>query len=135
MSTVKELLKENNLTIKDISVASSISETTLSATFKRPVETWSVKVLTALANVLYMKLDDLMQILAPKKFQLDIDEDKKTIQGVKIPENLFVDMKDIVKYSVMEGWEPTREEITYLLERSKYEDPLLIKELNDIWGK
>ena len=49
-TTVKQLLKDNSLTLRDISEQSTFSETTLSSTFSRSVDTWSVRVLKVLAN-------------------------------------------------------------------------------------
>lgn len=133
MESVKELLAENNLTIKEISKKSSISETTLSSAFKRPVETWSVRTLKALAHSLYMQVDDLLRILMPEEFKLEIDDEKHIIQGVKIPDDMFLDVKASVRYNVMEGWKPTKKDINYLVERLQSDDPIVEKEMKDLW--
>ena len=87
--TVKQLLKNNSLTLHDLSKQSSISETTLSSTFSRPIDTWPVRVLKALAKSLNLRIDELDVMLSAKPFTLDVDEDKHMIQGVKVPNDLF----------------------------------------------
>ena len=37
---------------------------------------------------------------------LKIDDKNHMIQGVKIPEDMYLNFKAAVRYSVMEGWKP-----------------------------
>lgn len=103
-ATVKRLLKDNHLTLRTISKQSAISETTLSSTFSRPVDSWSVRVLRALANSLDLRIDELDKKLSTGSYKFDVDKEKHTIQGVKIPENLFFSVYSSVNFNVMEGW-------------------------------
>ena len=105
-ATVKRLLKDNHLTLRTISKQSAISETTLSSTFSRPVDSWSVRVLRALANSLDLRIDELDKKLSTGSYKFDVDKEKHTIQGVKIPENLFFSVYSSVNFNVMEGWQP-----------------------------
>lgn len=132
---VKQLLKDNSLTLRDISEQSSISETTLSSTFSRPIDTWPVRVLKVLAKSLNLRIDELDAKLSAKSFTLDVDEDKHMIQGVKVPNDLFFSVYSSVNFNVMEGWQPSANDIENLVNQMQQSDVTLDEEINKLWTK
>lgn len=60
---VQELLTEHNLSVKDISKDQDIPYTTLQSAVKRPVKSWSVAVLQAIAKELNMGEEKLINLL------------------------------------------------------------------------
>lgn len=132
---VKQLLKDNSLTLHDLSKQSAISETTLSSTFSRPVDTWSIRVLKALAKSLNLRIDELDAKLSAKPFTLDVDEDKHMIQGVKVPNDLFFSVYSSVNFNVMEGWQPSANDIENLVNQMQQPDVNLDEEINKLWTK
>lgn len=134
-ATVKQLLKDNHLTLRTISKQSAISETTLNSTFSRPVDSWSVRVLKALANSLNLRIDELDKKLSTTSYTFDVDKEKHTIQGVKIPEDLFFSVYSSVNFNVMEGWQPTARDIEKLVSQLKHPDSVLDEEINNLWTK
>ena len=133
--TVKQLLKDNSLTLHDLSKQSSISETTLSSTFSRPVDTWSIRVLKDLAKSLNLRIDELDAMLSVKPFTLDVDEDKHMIQGAKVPDELFFSVYSSVNFNVMEGWQPSANDIENLVNQMQQSDINLDEEINKLWTK
>ena len=133
--TVKQLLKDNSLTLRDISEQSSISETTLSSTFSRPIDTWPVRVLKALAKSLNLRIDELDAMLSVKPFTLDVDEDKHMIQGARVPDELFFSVYSSVNFNVMEGWQPSANDIENLVNQMQQSDINLDEEINKLWTK
>lgn len=132
---VKQLLKDNSLTLRDISEQSSISETTLSSTFSRPIDTWPVRVLKVLAKSLNLRIDELDAKLSAKSFTLDVDKDKHMIQGVKVPNDLFFSVYSSVNFNVMEGWQPSANDIENLVNQLQQSDVTLDEEINKLWTK
>ena len=133
-ATVKQLLKDNYLTLREISKQSSISEATLSSTFSRPIDTWPVRVLKALAKSLNLRINELDVMLSAKPFTLDVDEDKHMIQGVKVPDELFFSVYSSVNFNVMEGW-PSANDIENLVNQMQQSDVTLDEEINKLWKK
>lgn len=132
---VKQLLKDNSLTLHDLSKQSAISETTLSSTFSRPVDTWSIRVLKALAKSLNLRIDELDAKLSAKSFTLDVDEDEHMIQGVKVPNDLFFSVYSLVNFNVMEGWQPSANDIENVVNQMQQSDVTLDEEINKLWTK
>lgn len=64
---------------------------------------------------------------------LKINDKKHMIQGVEIPEDMYLNFKAAIRYSVMEGWKPKKEDIEYLLVRARTEDPIFEKKMKDLW--
>lgn len=132
---VEQLLKDNSLTLRDISEQSLISETMLSSAFSKPIDTWSVRVLKALAKSLNLRIDELDAKLSAKPFTLDVDEDKHMIQGVKVPNDLFFSVYSSVNFNVMEGWQPSANDIENLVNQMQQSDVTLDEEINKLWTK
>lgn len=132
---VEQLLKDNSLTLRDIAKQSSISETTLSSTFSKPIDTWSVRVLKALAKSLDLRIDELDAKLSAKPFILDVNEDKHTIQGVNVPDDLFFSIYSSINFNVMEGWRPSANNVKNLIKQMQQPDVNLDEEINKLWTK
>lgn len=58
--------------------------TTLRSSITKPIEKWSIRVLNAFAKSLDKSAGDLLNILEPKEYSFEIDNDNQTIQGVFI---------------------------------------------------
>lgn len=68
-------------------------------------------------------------------FTFDVDKEKHTIQGVKIPDDLFFAVYFSVRVNVMEGWQPTAHDIEKLVAQVQQPDPALDEEINSLWSK
>ena len=68
-------------------------------------------------------------------FTFNVDKEKHTIQGVKIPDDLFFAIYFSVRVNVMEGWQPTVHDIEKLVARVQQLDPALDEEINNLWLK
>ena len=68
-------------------------------------------------------------------FTFNVDKEKHTIQGVKIPDDLFFAIYFSVRVNVMEGWQPTVHDIEKLVARVQQPDLALDKEINNLWTK
>lgn len=68
-------------------------------------------------------------------FTFDVNKEECTIQGVKIPADLFFAIYFSVKVNVMEGWQPTAHDIEKLVARVQQPDLVLDKEINNLWTK
>ena len=118
-ATVRALLNENQLTLAQVAAKTKSSVSTLSAAFKRPVDTWSVRVLRGLADALMIDTDTLLNKIAPRKFELKVDREAQTIQGVLIPAE--------------EGWQPTADDIRRVTDRVVHPDALVDEEITNAW--
>lgn len=74
-----------------------------------------------------------------ERYQLDIDNEKQTIQGVKIANKAkFQAIRFVVENNWLEGWEPTQSDILDLCEEWDNPDPAAIadfRETEKIYGK
>ena len=68
-------------------------------------------------------------------FIFDVNKKEHTIQGVKIPADLFFAIYFSVRVNVMEGWQPTAHDIEKLVARVRQPDLALDKEINNLWTK
>lgn len=134
-ATVRALLNENQLTLAQVAAKTKISVSTLSAAFKRPVDTWSVRVLRGLADVLMIDTDTLLNKIAPRKFELKVDREARTIQGVPIPAEYFHDVYAAVRFNVMEGWRPTADDIRRVTDRVVHPDAIVDEEITNAWKR
>ncbi|QLL69132.1 XRE family transcriptional regulator [Lactobacillus sp. 3B(2020)] len=133
--TIDEFLQINQLTAADVARASGIRPTTLSAAFKRPVTTWTVKIINALALASHKDPGSVLSELQKPSFKLVIDRENLTIQGVKFENRFdFQVVEFAVKSNVMEGWEPSRENVLSLKRTLKEPNPKYEAQFNDIFG-
>ena len=68
-------------------------------------------------------------------FTFDVNKEECTIQGVKIPDDIFFAVYFSVRVNVMEGWQPTAHDIEKLVARVQQPDLALDKEINNLWTK
>ena len=68
-------------------------------------------------------------------FIFDVNKKEPTIQGVKIPDDLFFAVYFSVRVNVMEGWQPTAHDIEKLVARVQQPDLALDEEINNLWSK
>ena len=70
-----------------------------------------------------------------ENWQLKIDRDQKTIQGVHFEDNFeFQVVEFAVKNNVMEGWQPTRQDVLELKQRLGKANPTYEAQFNEIFG-
>lgn len=134
-TVIMNLLNQNNLTIYDIARTSGVSKSTLQNASEKPIESWSIRVLNAFAKGLGKKSSELLDTLQPNNYSLEINSTKQTIQGVYIPDKqTFYNIRFTVEMEHMEGWNPEKEDIEYLLNVAQNPDPKLLSELDEIFG-
>ena len=68
-------------------------------------------------------------------FTFNVDKEKHTIQGVKIPDDLFFAIYFSGRVNVMEGWQPTVHDIEKLVAQVQQPDSALDEEINSLWSK
>ncbi|QGF41143.1 helix-turn-helix domain-containing protein [Limosilactobacillus gastricus] len=133
--TLKNLLDDNQITQTMIAETSGISLATINQTLNRPIDSWSIKILDAVAKPLYMSAGQLLDIINPSKFELETNDDLMTIQGVKIDNyEMYQQIRFAVENNVMEGWEPTKQDIEDLLRFAHNPDPEYIARYKEIFG-
>lgn len=67
---------------------------------------------------------------------IEINNQKQTIQGVHISNReIFQQIRFTVENNHLEGWNPSKEEIEYLLSKATQADSELEKEYQNIFGE
>lgn len=123
-TTISAMLNNNNMTVADIAAKSGVARSTLGNAIKKPIESWSIRVLNAFAKGLGMQSPDLLSKLQPDNYELQIDDENQTIQGIQISDQeLYQQVKFAVVNNHLEGWQPTRDDILYLLKEVQQPDP------------
>jgi transcriptional regulator with XRE-family HTH domain len=136
LETIQEILQKNNLTQSDVAKMSGISLATINQAIKKPVSSWSVRILNAIAGALHQSPGKLLDRLQKNQYTLEIDNQRQTIQGVHINDRTsFQQLRFVVQNNVLEGWEPTTEDILFLVDSGEHPDPQLEKEYEEIFGK
>ena len=135
-AAISKLLNNANLTIRDISKKTNVPTTTLSNALNKPIESWSIRVLNAVAAGLDERPGDLLNMLQPKAYILDINDENQSIQGVVIPDKfMYQQIRGVVEASHLEGWNPEKSDIEYILDSVINPDPKELKRIDEIWGK
>ncbi|MDF7639770.1 helix-turn-helix domain-containing protein [Lactobacillus sp. ESL0791] len=135
-SVINKVLESNNLTVKDVADKSHVSASTLRKSIQKPIENWSIRVLNAFAVSLDKRPGDLLNMLEPKIYTLDIDDRNQSIQGVYIADKtLYQQIRGVVEASHLEGWNPNKADIQYLLDQATDPDPELVKRIDKIWSE
>lgn len=126
------LLQNANLSMKEVSKRSNVPFSTLNNASKKPIETWSIRVLNAFAKGLKIKPSELLEKLQPSTYTLDIDDIKQSIQGVYIPdiENYYA-IRTVVEAEHLEGWNPTAMDIKYLSKQAVDPDPEIVRDVEN----
>jgi hypothetical protein len=129
------LLNNQNISVREVSEISKVPFSTLNNAMKKPIETWSIRVLNAFALALNQAPSKLLEILQPNGYELRIDNDAQTIQGVYIPDKvLFTQIRFVVENQHLEGWKPDKKDIEYLLDRAYNPDPELDDAIDKLVG-
>lgn len=132
---ITNLLKREHLSLSDVARISGVAKSTLSSATKRPVETWTIKTLNAFAKGLNEEAGALLNFLQSRSYQLEINDHNQTIQGVQIADKeLYQQIRFVVENNHLEGWQPTKEDIEYLVNVAVNPDPQLLKEYHQIFG-
>lgn len=119
----------------DVSKSSGISMSTLSNAFSKPIESWSIKILNGLALTTFSDPGWVLSELQAKPFRYVVDREKQTIQGYYIPDpHDFWRIEAAVHNTVMEGYQPTKQDIAEIYERSLQPRPKLDKDYQEIFG-
>ena len=135
MMSVNEVMANYDTNITNISEKSGISKTTLSNAFKRPINTWTIRILNGVATAINESPEKLLYLLQGDQYSLTIDDQAQTIQGVKIPDPAtYQNIKFTVKSNVMEGWQPSRTDIEELKAFAGTSHPELGQKFKDIFG-
>lgn len=136
MMTVNEIMTNYDTNLSDIAHKSGISKTTLSNAFKRPISTWTIRILNGVATAVNETPEKLLQLLQGDQYSLVINDQEQTIQGVKIPDSTtYQNIKFTVKSNVMEGWKPSRSDIEELKSFTATSHPELEQKFKDIFGE
>lgn len=127
------ILSNANMSMKEISDVSKVPFSTLNNASKKPIDTWSIRVLNAFAEGLRMKPSELLEELQPSTYKLKIDDKNQIIQGVYIPdkENFYA-IRTVVEMEHLEGWNPTSADIKYLQKQAVDPDPSLVDEVDEV---
>lgn len=133
-AVIQGLLNNANITIKQVSEKSKVPFSTLNNAAKKPIESWSIRVLNAFAKGLNKSPSNLLEILQPNNYQLEIDNKNQTIQGVYIADkDNFYNIRTVVEAEHLEGWNPTEIDIKNLLNTILNPDPDLLKEYHEVF--
>lgn len=136
MMSVNEVMANYDTNLTDIAHKSGISKTTLSNAFKRPISTWTIRILNGVATAINESPEKLLHLLQDDQYSLTIDDQSQTIQGVKIPDSVtYQDIKFTVKNNAMEGWRPSRSDIEELKAFAETSHPELQQRFKEIFGE
>lgn len=135
-TVIMNLLAQDNLTLNDVSKISNVPLSTLSNAAKKPIESWSIRVLNAFAKGLSKKSSDLLDILQPNNYSLEINDNRQTIQGYYIPNKQeYFNLRTVVEAEHLEGWNPTKKDIEYIYHEITNPKPEYLKEYHELFGK
>lgn len=135
-TVIMNMLAQDNLTLSDISKVSNVPLSTLTNAAKKPIESWSIRVLNAFAKGLSKKASALLDELQPENYTLDINDKKQTIQGVYIPDKQeYYNMRAVVQAEHLEGWNPTKRDIKYVYREVSNPKAEYLKEYHELFGE
>lgn len=136
MVTISELLNDKEISLSQVAQDSGIKESILKDALNEVPDLWTVKILKAFASTLDIKPGELLELVAPETYQLDIEDNKQMIQGVVIEDlETYQQIRFIVEDEHLEGWNPTTEEINFLVAEALEPNPDLQAEIDKIWGE
>lgn len=134
IQAVENYMSNHGITMTDVSKNSGISMSTLSQAFQKPVESWSIRILNALALVTYSDPGYVLDEIQERTFKYVVDREKQTIQGYYIPDpHDFWRIEAAVHNTVMEGYQPTKQDIAEIYARSLQPRPELDKDYQEIF--
>ena len=133
-TTINRLLKSKNIGFLEVAEKSAVSDSTLRKAAAKPLENWSVRVLNAFATALGLRAGDLLNMLQPKEYKLDINDKNQTIQGVYVSDkSMYLELRGVIEASHLEGWNPTKKDVEFVLDGVLNPDPEEVKEIMGIW--
>ena len=139
MESIQEILRQNNITPTELARLSGQSLATINETINKPVDSWTVNVLTAIANAINMPAGDLLNRLqdtSEDHYELLIDRDARTVQGVKIADPETFDIVSFVaQNNALAGWQPSASDIKMLVETANHPDPAEVERIEKIWNE
>lgn len=136
MVTISALLNDKEIPLSQVAQESGVKKDVLERALNEVPDLWTVKVLKAFASTLDIKPGELLELVAPEVYQLTIEDDKQMIQGVVISDlEAYQQIRFIVEAEHLEGWNPTTEEINFLLAEALEPNPDLQAEIDQIWGE
>ncbi|MBD5429518.1 helix-turn-helix transcriptional regulator [Lactobacillus sp.] len=136
MVTISTLLNDKDISLAQVAQESGIKEDTLKAALNEIPDLWTVRVLKAFASTLEIKPGELLELVAPNVYQLQIEDDTQTIQGIVIPNlEIYQQIRFIIEAEHLEGWNPSPAEVNFLLTEALDPNPDLQVEIDDIWGE
>lgn len=133
-ATIHNLLRSRGLSINQLSKESNIPVSTISYAFKQSVKKWNSSLLYATAKALHLPMDDLYEELSNERSGVEYNDDDHTINGIKVPREHYYGVRDAILFNVMEGWQPTDDEIRSVIANSINPNPIVEKEIQDAWG-
>lgn len=132
---IDHILKANNITIALVAQESGLDVAQVRAALKRPVATWSVQILNALAETLGERPGELLDQIQDFPFHLQKDDRQLTIQRVQFSSlATYQQVRFAVESNVLEGWEPTAKEVRILRETAEHPDDEMIAEIEQLFG-
>lgn len=135
-TVIMNMLDQANLTLSDVAKTSNVPLSTLTNAAKKPIESWSIRVLNAFAKGLRKKASTLLDELQPENYTLDIDDQKQIIQGVYIADKQeYFNMRAVVQAEHLEGWNPTKKDIEYVYKEITNPKPEYLKEYHKLFGE
>lgn len=135
MSAISTLLKQQNITLTKISKKFDIPRKVIQKALKQKPDAWSPKILNAFATSLDKTPGELVALLMPDAYVLEINDPNQTIQDVYIEDKeTYQQIRFIVESEHLEGWEPTTAEVEFLLAQALEPNLDLQNEVDQIWG-
>lgn len=135
-TVIMNMLDQDNLTLSDISKISNVPISTLNNAAKKPIESWSIRVLNAFAKGLSKKASVLLDELQPENYTLEINDQKQMIQGVYIADKQeYYNMRAVVQAEHLEGWNPTKQDIEYVYKEITNPKSEYLKEYHELFGE
>lgn len=132
-TTINRLLKSKNISILEVAEKNAVSASTLRKAASKPLENWSLRVLNAFAIGLNLRAGDLLNMLQPKEYKLDINDKNQTIQVVYVSNKaMYLELRGIIEASHLEGWNPTKKDVENILDGVLNPDPEEVKEIMEI---
>lgn len=109
---VEQYLSAHAISLQKISKTSGVALSTLSAALNKPIENWSVRILNAVSQTTGERPSEVLQQLQPENFELELDDEQLTIQGVQFDdEYTYANVLNAVLSNVYEGWQPTMQDV------------------------
>lgn len=80
-------------------------------------------------------VNNIMKISNIEEYKLEINNKEQIIQGIYIlGKEVYQQIRFVVEMEHLEGWNPTRNDIQYLLDTVKHPNPKLDVEIDKLFG-